>query len=134
MPNPGVGMVSPHLAASLSSVGLFPQRITIEESTATVNTFGETVRTWTPLVNHGGLAARLAPGVSGSGTGAQTQELRRADGTTITEPYRIGLSVYCPAITTAHRVTVSGVVYDIVTVEHDAQRGFTWLVVERPPR
>lgn len=130
MPNPGVGLVHPGLAASVAVAGFFPQRVTIQASTATTNTFGETTLAWEALANHVDIPARMAPGQSGQGSMAREQELRRADQTLVTDPYRIGLNRWCPDITTGHRALVKGVAYDILTVEADAQSGLTWLTCE----
>lgn len=130
MPNPGVGIVHPRLAASIGAVGFHPQRVTIQTPTATTNTFGETTSTWATLDGHADIPARMAPGTSGTGSMAREQELRRADQTLVTDPYRIGLARHCPEVTTAHRALVDGTAYDILTVESDAQDALTWLVVE----
>lgn len=131
MPNPGVGLVHPGLAASVAGAGFFPQRVTIQAPTPTTNTFGETTSTWEALANHVDIPARMAPGQAGTGSGARTQEVRRADQTLVTDPYRIGLNRWCPDIATGHRALVKGVAYDILTVEADAQSSVTWLTVER---
>lgn len=130
MPNPGVGLVHPNLTATLGNVGFFPQRVRIQESVATVNTFGETALVWSTLPGHGSVAARMAPGQGGMGSMAREQELRRSDQTLVTDPYRIGLRGRFPSITTGHRALVAGVAYDILTVESDAQSAMTWLTVE----
>lgn len=130
MPNPGVGLVHPRLAATLDGLGFYPQRVTIQTPTATTNTFGETTSAWSTLAGHASIPARMAPGSSGTGSMAREEELRRADQTLVTEPFRIGLARHCPEVTTGHRVLVDGTAYDILTVESDAQSALTWLTVE----
>lgn len=97
--------------------------VTIQQYTATQNTYGEEVKTWSNVPGLVNLRASIAP-VNG-------REVKRPDGIVAVSPWRIALgSQHTNIIPKMRAVGSNGMIYDILAVEHDSHGHQTSLDVE----
>jgi len=62
---------------------------------------------------------------------SQPQEVRTPDMTVVTEPHRLALAGYYPTVTDEMQCVIGAVVYNVLSVIHDAQHASTWCVLEQ---
>jgi len=106
-----VSLIHPKLLESLPNH--YPSTVTIQQYTATQNTYGEEVKTWAAV----GTLRNLPCAVSAEGG----QEVQRADGTIAISSHRIAIAGRYEAITPKMRAVSGGITYDILSVEQDSQ-------------
>lgn len=120
------GVVHPRLAGTLTP-GFYPSTIAIERSTSIQDPSGEPQLTWTAVTGLEAIPAAIA--VFNRQAAA---ELRRADGTIVTDSWQISLAGYWPEIQAADRIqNEAGEFWDILGVEHDSHQQLTRLKAER---
>jgi len=92
----------------------YPSTCTIREATYTVDTVGEPQPTWADFLTD--IPCRVSP--------AGGREMKLPDQTYGVASHVINLAGYYSTITVAMRAVISGVNYDILSIEHDGN-GFT---------
>lgn len=100
---------------------LWNARCDIQAKTVTPDQYGQEVETWGTVKRH--LLAAVAP--------VNAIEQQAAGYTTTDQAWHILLAGCHADITTRHRATVDGVIYDIDAVEPDRYGDFTRLRVRR---
>ena len=103
--------------------GYFNITVDIETSTPVSLPSGQETHLWEPVEDHEQIDAHIAP-VQGP------EEVKRADGTTVTNGRIVTLKGYYPAIELEHSVLVGTTRYGIIAIMHDGQRAYTKLAVE----
>lgn len=103
----------------------YPSEATIQQYTATADSYGAEVRTWADVVDLKDLPCAVVPSqrLHGSATSP-------VGGTVIMSTHRIALAGHYPMITPGMRAVVGGVAYDIMSVEHDSHEKMTSLGVQ----
>lgn len=117
-------LVHPRLMDRLAPT-FFPSRATIEANPGTRTTSGYKAPAWAPVAGLRNLPAAVSPFHF-----SQAGEQRRTEATIAEATHRIGLAGPYPAITSSHRVVISGPsagVYDITKPKTDSQTGMTVL-------
>lgn len=116
------GLVHPDMLERLRANHL-PDTATIQEATATLDSYGQPSVTWSAVTGLSDLGCRLAPW-------SQDQERRLPEMVTTETTHVLLLAGHYATITTAMRALVSGVAYDITAVRHDGNEASTWLGLE----
>ncbi len=95
----------------------YPSRCNIQARTDAQDGYGEPIPTWANLAGHVNLPCALAPFVIAS---PQQAEMRRPDGTIVVATHHLSIAGHFPSITPSMRAVVSGVTYNILSVEWDS--------------
>ena len=114
-------LIHPSMLASQSD--FYRSRCTITTYSAeNRDTYGQPIPTWATLANHANLPCAFAPN--------SAIEAKRPDMTMAVNARIMSIAGYYPGITPKMRATVSGAVYDILSVEPDSHSKTTRLIVE----
>lgn len=99
----------------------YPQTITVQRVSTVRDDYGQEVETWTDLVGHIDLEARVVTNGPGTGAGGWSGEIYANTGVYDIEGLTISLRGFYPAIDTVDRVVYNGNIYPIQAVEVDAE-------------
>lgn len=116
-------LVDPRMLAKLGS--FFNTTCTIQQVTETRDSAGGVVLTWANVTGLVGLTCRRA-----TASTARTSEIKLESLTYTVNVQTIMISGYQPTITPKMRVTCDGLVFDILSVEHDGEQAMTRLACQ----
>lgn len=116
------GLVHPAMLERLRANHL-PDLCTIQQATATPDSYGQPTVTWAAVLGLSDLGCRLAPW-------SPEQERRLPEMVQTETTHVLLLAGHYAMITTAMRAVVSGTAYDITAVRHDGNEASTWLGLE----
>ncbi len=116
-----VALIHPRLTAA--NAQFFPLLATIQVKAVTSDPYGQDIETWPNVAELAEIPAAKAP---------LTAIERQAAGYTATDQaWHVLLAGAYPAITTRHRLSIDGVIYDIDAVEIDQTGSLTRLRVRQ---
>jgi hypothetical protein len=109
--------------------GRFSDLITIRRGTGAVNSYNESVETFSDLAGHVDLPAVVAPGDIYAKM--KRQETPTSQDTTEYEYLRVMLNGYYPLIQLTDHLEFDAFEWDIVAIDRDSTRSFTQILVQR---
>jgi len=104
------------------TVTFYVSLCTIQESTPTRDASGQPILAWSDLAGHIDLPCIIAPISPGS---PEAAEMHRPDGTIVKATHHLSLPDIYTSIFPDMRAVVSGVNFDILSVEHDSHGTLT---------
>lgn len=104
----------------------FDRTCTVQKNTPTADAVNQPQESWTDLAGHVNLPCRVAPATALT----RAARVEREDMTVTTRSLVVILPGAYPSVTTAHRVVVGGLNYQIVNVVRDSAQVATELEVE----
>lgn len=113
-------LVDPRMLSRLGS--FFNTTCTIQQTTETRDAAGGVVNSWSNVTGLVNLVCRRAPM-----TTSRTTEMKLETLTYTSNMQSIVIAGYKPTITPKMRVTCDGIVFDVLSVEHDGEAQMTRL-------
>lgn len=115
-PRAGTPLIHPDMVDSLEDVGFFPDTVTIEENTHTLDSKGTAQDSWAARAGMSDLACRVAP------LPRSARETRTEEGVWSQGTHKIVIAGHHPTILPENRAVVNGSdVHDIEVVNVDAE-------------
>lgn len=114
-----VTLIHPRLLSGMTR--FFPERLTVEEKSATLDAYGQAVETWAAVVGWMDIPCAKAP--------LSANERQAASYTATDRAWHVLLNGAYPTITTRHRAVIDTDTHDIDAVETDQTGSITRLRV-----